>query len=193
MKTTKAYLAGLGTTGIMIVATLLLVVLGTGFVAFDALPALGGTGSALERVVLDDHDSSLLDRPPRADAPPASAEQVAAADRHRLEARRLAMSRLAWAGGLRADARRAARDGTRRHAGGERPPAGDLLGGGRGTGNGGGEGGTPTPGDGTPGGGSDGGSAPGGLSRGGGGAGGGGSGRGGSGGGGGVPGGGLPR
>jgi hypothetical protein len=39
MKTTKACLAGLGTTGIMIVDTLLLVVLGTGFAAFDS-----GTG-----------------------------------------------------------------------------------------------------------------------------------------------------
>ena len=42
MRTTKAYLAGLGTTGALIAATLLLLVLGSGLVGFDGGPSLNG-------------------------------------------------------------------------------------------------------------------------------------------------------
>jgi hypothetical protein len=54
MSTTKAYLAGLGTTGILIGSVVVLMVLGTGIVAFDGLPELGSSHRPLERVVVDD-------------------------------------------------------------------------------------------------------------------------------------------
>ena len=108
MKTTKAYLAGLGTTGIMIGATLLLVVLGTGFAAFDSLPARGASGPALERVVVD--DDAL---PPAGHGKP-----LAGADRYR------ATPRLAVASGAKAGRRtgsgRAAREAGAGRIGGTR-------------------------------------------------------------------------
>src|SRR5829696_6149339 len=54
MKTTKAYLAGLGTTGILIGSVMVLMVLGTGIVAFDGLPGLESSHGPLERVVVDE-------------------------------------------------------------------------------------------------------------------------------------------
>jgi hypothetical protein len=42
MRTTKAYLAGLGTTGALIAMTVLLLVLGSGLVGFDGAPSLNG-------------------------------------------------------------------------------------------------------------------------------------------------------
>ena len=176
MKTTKAYLAGLGTTGIMIGATLLLVVLGTGFAAFDSLPARGASGPALERVVVD--DDAL---PPAGHGKP-----LAGADRYR------ATPRLAVASGAKAGRRtgsgRAAREAGAGRIGGTRGwrevepgEARDRLGRDVGTGKAGGEGSGKVPGAATPSGGSGEGSG-GGASGGG-----GGSGRNGSDGGGGGP------
>ena len=176
MRTTKAYLAGLGTTGIMIGATLLLVVLGTGFAAFDSLPARGASGPALERVVVD--DDAL---PPARHGKP-----LAGADRYR------ATPRLAVASGAKAGRRtgsgRAAREAGAGRIGGTRGwrevepgEARDRLGRDVGTGKAGGEGSGKVPGAATPSGGSGEGSG-GGASGGG-----GGSGRNGSDGGGGGP------
>jgi hypothetical protein len=53
MKTTKAYLAGLGTTGILIGSVVLVLVLGSGFAAFSVLPGVG-PGNTLDRVVVED-------------------------------------------------------------------------------------------------------------------------------------------
>jgi hypothetical protein len=52
MKTTKAYLAGIGITGILVGSIVVLLVLGSGIVAFDGLPDLGRPPAPLERVVL---------------------------------------------------------------------------------------------------------------------------------------------
>ena len=59
MKTTKAYLAGLGTAAILIASAFLALMLGTGFVAVDDAPALDNAPYQLERVVVEDA------RPPR--------------------------------------------------------------------------------------------------------------------------------
>ena len=57
VNTTKAYLAGLGTTGILIGSAVLTLMLGTGFVAFSGAPELddapyrldGSTAGLIER------------------------------------------------------------------------------------------------------------------------------------------------
>jgi hypothetical protein len=54
MKTTTAYIAGLGTAGILIVSIVLVLVLGSGVMAFDALPKEGGAKAKLGRVVIED-------------------------------------------------------------------------------------------------------------------------------------------
>jgi hypothetical protein len=54
MRTTKAYLAGLGMTGIVIGSILVLLVVGTGFVSFDGVPAVDEGRDRLERVIVDD-------------------------------------------------------------------------------------------------------------------------------------------
>jgi hypothetical protein len=53
MKTTKAYLAGLGMTGILIGSALVVLVLGSGLAAFERAPDGGRRAAPLERVVLD--------------------------------------------------------------------------------------------------------------------------------------------
>ena len=62
MKTTKAYLAGLGTAVILIASAFLALTLGTGFVSVDNAPALDDAPYQLERVVVEDA------RPPRRSA-----------------------------------------------------------------------------------------------------------------------------
>jgi hypothetical protein len=52
VNTTKAYLAGLGTTGILIGSAVLTLMLGTGFVAFESTPELDRPPYPLERVVV---------------------------------------------------------------------------------------------------------------------------------------------
>jgi hypothetical protein len=54
MRTTKAYLAGLGMTGIVMGSILVLLVVGTGFVSFDGVPAVDEGRDRLGRVVVDD-------------------------------------------------------------------------------------------------------------------------------------------
>ncbi len=54
MKTTKAYLAGLGTAVILIASAFVALMLGTGFVAVDNAPALDNAPYPLERVVVED-------------------------------------------------------------------------------------------------------------------------------------------
>jgi hypothetical protein len=53
MSTTKADLAGLGTTGILIASVLALMVVGTGFVAFRGLSDVGSPSRPLQRVVVE--------------------------------------------------------------------------------------------------------------------------------------------
>jgi hypothetical protein len=55
MKTTKAYLAGLGMAGMVIGSILVLLAVGTGVVGFDEAPNLGRSKHPLDRVVADDH------------------------------------------------------------------------------------------------------------------------------------------
>ena len=50
--TRKAYLAGLGTTGILIGSAVLALMLGTGFVAFTGAPELDDAPATLERVIV---------------------------------------------------------------------------------------------------------------------------------------------
>lgn len=52
VNTTKAYLAGLGTTGILIGSAVLTLMLGTGFVAFSGAPELDDAPYRLERVIV---------------------------------------------------------------------------------------------------------------------------------------------
>ena len=52
MNTTKAYLAGLGTTGILIGSAVLVLMLGTGFVGFTGAPELDDAPYRLERVTI---------------------------------------------------------------------------------------------------------------------------------------------
>jgi hypothetical protein len=135
MKTTKAYIAGIGTTGILVGSIVVLLVLGSGVVAFDGLPDLVQKPAPLDRVVLRDH------RP-------------GAGDRSRTAARRQAR---------RAAARRPGRKlGGAPGAGtpGDGGPDGGSPGGGGGPG--GGSPGGGSPGGGSPGGGSPGGGSPGG-------------------------------
>jgi hypothetical protein len=129
MRTTKAYLAGLGMTGILIASTLLLLMLGTGFAAFDSLPDLGG-GRDLERVVLHDGEH------PRD-----------AAERQRAEITNLTARRPGRRGGLvsrgeeQTGAPREERGGAGLGRRGRTEKAGERLGGGAEADNGGGEGG----------------------------------------------------
>ncbi len=52
MKTSKAYLAGIGATGVLVGWIVGMLVLGSGIVAFDGVPDLGRAPAPLERVVL---------------------------------------------------------------------------------------------------------------------------------------------
>jgi hypothetical protein len=54
MKTTKAYLAGLGMAGLVIGSILVLLAVGTGVVGFDGTPRLGRSKHPLDRVVAGD-------------------------------------------------------------------------------------------------------------------------------------------
>jgi hypothetical protein len=54
MKTTTAYLAGLGTTAILIGSILIVLFLGSGVMAFDSPPA-GDPRATLDRVVIRDN------------------------------------------------------------------------------------------------------------------------------------------
>jgi hypothetical protein len=54
MKTTKAYLAGLGMAGMVIGSILVLLAVGTGVVGFDGAPNLGRSKHPLDRVVAGD-------------------------------------------------------------------------------------------------------------------------------------------
>jgi hypothetical protein len=54
MKTTKAYLAGLGMAGMVIASILVLLAVGTGVVGFDGAPNLGRSKHPLDRVVAGD-------------------------------------------------------------------------------------------------------------------------------------------
>jgi hypothetical protein len=69
MRTTKAYLAGLGTTGVLIASVLTVMVIGTGLVGFDGYE-LGGGASPLERVIVGHgaHGKRAKSRPTRTDA-----------------------------------------------------------------------------------------------------------------------------
>ena len=55
MKTTKAFLAGLGMAGLVIGSILVLLAVGTGVVGFDGAPNLGRSRHPLDRIVADDH------------------------------------------------------------------------------------------------------------------------------------------
>ena len=114
MRTTKAYLAGLGTTGVLIASVLTVMVIGTGLVGFDGYE-LGGGDSPLERVVVGDgaHGKRAKSRPRRTDA--GAGRLVAGAERE--------------AGGRRdAAERRAPR--RRSHGHGGTPVGADVLSGG---------------------------------------------------------------
>jgi hypothetical protein len=52
MKTSKAYLAGIGATGVLVGSIVGMLVLGSWIVAFDGVPDLGRAPAPLERVVL---------------------------------------------------------------------------------------------------------------------------------------------
>jgi hypothetical protein len=58
MKTTKAYLAGLGMAGMVIGSILVLLAVGTGVVGFDGGPNLGRSKHPLDRVVAGDHGAA---------------------------------------------------------------------------------------------------------------------------------------
>ncbi|HMJ97372.1 MAG TPA: hypothetical protein VK486_16090 [Thermoleophilaceae bacterium] len=62
MNTTKAYLAGIGTTGILVGSIAVLLVLGSGLAAFDGLPDLAQRPAPLDRVVLREHRPGAGDR-----------------------------------------------------------------------------------------------------------------------------------
>ena len=118
MRTTKAYLAGLGTTGVLIASVLTVMVIGTGLVGFDGYE-LGGGGSPLERVVVGDgaHGKRAKSRPRRTDA--GGQPIVAGAVRRRDAAGRRAPRRA----GRRAPRRRS-------HGHGGTPVGADVLSGG---------------------------------------------------------------
>jgi hypothetical protein len=58
MKTTKAYLAGLGMAGMVIGSILVLLAVGTGVVGFDGTPGLGRSKHPLDRVVAGDRGAA---------------------------------------------------------------------------------------------------------------------------------------
>jgi hypothetical protein len=94
MRTTKAYLAGLGTTGVLIASVLTVMAIGTGLVGFDG-HEFGGGGSPLERVVVGDgaHAKRAKSEPTRTDA--GGQPVVAGAERQRVAPRRLRAGRRA--------------------------------------------------------------------------------------------------
>ena len=65
MKTSKAYLAGIGATGVLVGWIVGMLVLGSGIVAFDGVPDLGQAPAPLERVVLKEggRGANRSDRP----------------------------------------------------------------------------------------------------------------------------------
>src|SRR5215207_9102469 len=144
MKTTKAYLAGLGTTGILIGSVMVLMVLGTGIVAFDGLPGLESSHGPLERVVVDeDLADGAADTAGRKRH--ISGRVLAGAQWYRLGSRPLVADERGGAALRRTAAgRRAARSRSHGH-GGAQARAGTRLGGGASTGNAGtgGTGGVP--------------------------------------------------
>jgi hypothetical protein len=126
MRTTKAYLAGLGTTGVLIASMLAVMVIGTGVVGFDGQEFRDG-GGPLERVVVDheDHGARAERRPGRtAGSPP---PLVAGAGRPRLASRRLLAGRSPGAA-ERPAKRRAERRRSNLHGGAA--VTADVLGGG---------------------------------------------------------------
>ena len=68
VNTKKAYLAGLGTTGILIGLAVLTLMLGTGFVAFTGAPELDDAPYTLERVTVKEHRAAHERRATRAPA-----------------------------------------------------------------------------------------------------------------------------
>ena len=134
MKTTKAYLAGLGTTGILIGSVMVLMVLGTGIVAFDGLPGLESSHGPLERVVVDeDLADGAADTAGRKRH--ISGRVLAGAQWYRLGSRPLVADERGGAALRRTAAgRRAARRRSHGH-GGAQARAGTRLGGGASTGN----------------------------------------------------------
>ena len=136
-----AYLAGLGTTGVLIASVLLLMLLGTGFVAFEGVPDFARADDPLARVVVY-HGTLGSD---------GSGEhrELAAADRYRPASHRLAAEQRQGAvRGREAAGRRAARRRAARGHGGAQVRAGDRLGGGAGAGGGSADGGGPSGGSG---------------------------------------------
>ena len=77
MNTTKAYLAALGTTGILIGSAVLALMLGTGFVAFTGAPELDDAPHRLERVIVKEHRAGHERRAPGARAPARSPRESA--------------------------------------------------------------------------------------------------------------------
>src|SRR5215207_9765743 len=134
MKTTKAYLAGLGTTGILIGSVMVLMVLGTGIVACDGLPGLESSHGALERVVVDeDLADGAADTAARKRH--ISGRALPGAQWYRLGSRPLVADERGGAALRRTAAgRRAARRRSHGH-GGAQARAGSRLGGGASTGN----------------------------------------------------------
>jgi hypothetical protein len=128
MRITKAYLAGLGTTGVLIASVLTVMVIGTGLVGFEG-HEFGGGGSPLERVVVGDgaHAKRAKSRSRRTDA--GGGRLVAGAERHRPASRQQVAERTREAGGRRdAAGRRASR--RRAHGHGGTPVRADVLSGG---------------------------------------------------------------
>ena len=117
MKTTKSYLAGLGTTAVLIASVVTLMAIGSGLVGFDG-HELGGGSSPLERVVVGDgaHGKRAESRRERAVA--AGQPVVAGAERRRLSSRRRRAERTGVVGGRRdAAARRTPRRRSAGHGG----------------------------------------------------------------------------
>src|SRR4051794_15363600 len=80
MRTTKAYIASLGTTGVLVASSALLLVVVSALVAFNAWPG-GDPIGGIKGLVVDDREPSLqLTGPARvaADAAPAAAAVAAA-------------------------------------------------------------------------------------------------------------------
>jgi hypothetical protein len=61
MKAAKAYLAVLGTTGLLTATVVVLLVVGSGVAAFEGPPDAGGTTSPLERIVVDEDAEAAAD------------------------------------------------------------------------------------------------------------------------------------
>jgi hypothetical protein len=127
MKTTKSYLAGLGTTGVLIASVLTVMVIGTGLVGFDGRE-LGGGGSPLERVVVGDEARGKpgKSRSRRTDA---GGQPIVLGDEPpRPASRQLAAERTRHAGGRRDAAGKRAPRRSNGHGG--TPVGADVLSGG---------------------------------------------------------------